>query len=56
MLKNYLITIAYDGTDYHGWQVQPNGITVQQAVQDGIEKILGKRENIIGCSRKILVL
>ena len=50
-MKNYLITIAYDGTDYHGWQVQPNGITVQQAVQDGIEKILGKRENIIGCSR-----
>lgn len=50
-MKNFLITIAYDGTDYHGWQVQPNGITVQQAVQDGIEKILGKRENIVGCSR-----
>lgn len=51
MLKNFLVTIAYDGTDYHGWQVQPNGITVQQAVQDGIERILGRRENIIGCSR-----
>ena len=51
MMKNYLVTIAYDGTDYHGWQVQPNGITVQQAVQDAIEKILGKRENITGCSR-----
>ena len=50
-MKNYLITIAYDGADYHGWQVQPNGITVQQAVQDAIEKILGKRENIVGCSR-----
>lgn len=50
-MKNFLITIAYDGTEYHGWQVQPNGITVQQAVQDGIEKILGIRENIIGCSR-----
>lgn len=45
------MTIAYDGTDYHGWQVQPNGITVQQAVQDAIERILSKRENIIGCSR-----
>ena len=51
MMKNYLVTIAYDGTDYHGWQVQPNGITVQQTVQDAVEKILGKRENIIGCSR-----
>ena len=51
MMKNYLVTIAYDGTDYHGWQVQPNGITVQQTVQDGIEKILGVRENVVGCSR-----
>ena len=51
MMKNYLVTIAYDGTDYHGWQVQPNGITVQQTVQDAVEKILGKREKIIGCSR-----
>ncbi len=50
-MRNFLFTIAYDGTDYHGWQVQPNGMTVQQAVQDAIEKILQKRENIIGCSR-----
>ncbi len=50
-MRNLLIKIAYDGTDYHGWQVQPNGITVQQAVQDAIEKILSKRENVIGCSR-----
>ncbi len=50
-MRNLLVTIAYDGTDYHGWQVQPNGETVQQKVQDAIEKILGKRENIIGCSR-----
>ncbi len=50
-MRNLLVTIAYDGTDYHGWQVQPNGITVQQTVQDSIEKILSVRENIIGCSR-----
>ncbi len=50
-MRNLLVTIAYDGTDYHGWQVQPNGITVQQAVQDAIEKIIQKREKIIGCSR-----
>lgn len=50
-MRNFLVTIAYDGTDYHGWQVQPNGITVQQSVQDAIEKIIQKRENIIGCSR-----
>ena len=28
-MKNYKITIQYDGTDYHGWQVQPNGRTIQ---------------------------
>ncbi len=50
-MRNLLVTIAYDGTDYHGWQVQPNGITVQQAVQDAVEKIIQKRENIVGCSR-----
>lgn len=50
-MRNLLVTIAYDGTDYHGWQVQPNGITVQQVIQDAVEKILSKRENVIGCSR-----
>ena len=50
-MRNLLVTIAYDGTEYHGWQVQPNGITVQQAVQDAVEKIIQKRENIVGCSR-----
>lgn len=50
-MRNLLVTIAYDGTDYHGWQVQPNGITVQQAVQDAVERIIQKRENIVGCSR-----
>ena len=50
-MRNLLVTIAYDGTDYHGWQVQPNGATVQQTVQDAIQKIIGKREDIVGCSR-----
>ena len=41
----------YDGTDYHGWQVQPNGITVQETLQNAVEQILGVRENVTGCSR-----
>ena len=50
-MKRVLLTIAYDGTAYHGWQVQPNGVTVQQTLQDGLEKILGTRVGVTGCSR-----
>lgn len=50
-MKRILLTISYDGTAYHGWQVQPNGITVQQTLQDALEKLLGTRPAVTGCSR-----
>ena len=50
-MKRMLLKISYDGTAYHGWQVQPNGITVQQTLQDSLEKILGSRVSVTGCSR-----
>lgn len=50
-MRNLLLTLKYDGKNYHGWQVQDNAITVQQVLQDGIEKVLKKREPVIGCSR-----
>ena len=50
-MRNLLFTISFCGTAYHGWQVQNNAVTVQQTVQDALEKILQKRENIVGCSR-----
>lgn len=50
-MKNYLLTLAFDGTNYHGWQVQENAVTVQETLQNAVEQILGVRENIIGCSR-----
>lgn len=46
-----LLTISYDGTRFHGWQVQPNGITVQETLQDAIERITGTRPDLTGCSR-----
>ncbi|MEE1329644.1 MAG: tRNA pseudouridine(38-40) synthase TruA [Acutalibacteraceae bacterium] len=46
-----LLTISYDGTAYHGWQVQPNGITVQAVLQDSLQKLLGVRPAVTGCSR-----
>lgn len=50
-MRNLLFRIAYKGGAYHGWQVQKNGISVQEKIQDAIEKVVGKRENIVGCSR-----
>ena len=50
-MRNLLFTISFCGTAYHGWQVQNNAVTVQKTVQDAIEKIIQKRENIVGCSR-----
>ncbi|MBQ5592203.1 MAG: tRNA pseudouridine(38-40) synthase TruA [Clostridia bacterium] len=50
-MRNLLLRLMYDGSHYHGWQVQPNGITVQEAMQNAIEQILGVRESVTGCSR-----
>lgn len=50
-MKRILLTISYDGTAYHGWQVQPNGITVQETVQNALYKLLGERPALTGCSR-----
>lgn len=50
-MSRLLITLRYDGTAYHGWQVQPNGMTVQQALQDAVEAVTGVRAGITGCSR-----
>ncbi len=50
-MRNLLLRLMYDGSHYHGWQVQPNGITVQETLQNAIEQILGVRESVTGCSR-----
>lgn len=50
-LRNLLLTIKYLGTSYCGWQVQSNAPSVQQTLQDSVEKLFCVRENIIGCSR-----
>ena len=49
--RNLLLTIRYQGTAYHGFQVQKNALTVAQVLQDALEAVLGRREDIKGCSR-----
>ena len=50
-MRNLLVTMRYDGTAYHGWQVQENAVTVQQTFQDALEAIFGARLPVTGCSR-----
>ncbi len=50
-MRNLLLTLCFDGTAYHGWQVQKNALTVQETFQNAVEKIIGRRENVTGCSR-----
>lgn len=45
------LTVAYDGTDYCGWQVQPNGIAVQQKVNEAVSDLFGQPIEVIGASR-----
>ncbi len=50
-LRNVKLTIAYDGSEYHGWQIQPGFRTIQQAVQDAARSLLGPDVRVCGASR-----
>jgi tRNA pseudouridine38-40 synthase len=43
--------LAYDGTPFHGWQIQPNANTVQQEVEAALSTILGIHTGVVGCGR-----
>ena len=47
----YKMTMAYDGTNYHGWQRQKNGITVQEVLEGILSEMFGKETVVTGCSR-----
>ncbi len=50
-LRNIKLTIAYDGSDYHGWQIQPGCVTVQGVLTEALRDLLGPRARICGASR-----
>ena len=47
----YFIFLAYDGTNYHGWQIQPNANSVQGEIQRGLSTILRRETTIVGAGR-----
>jgi tRNA pseudouridine38-40 synthase len=50
-LRNLRIFIAYDGTNYLGWQIQPRGPTVQATIQEALSKILGHKVKLKSAGR-----
>ena len=47
----FFITLSYDGTRYHGWQIQPNGNSVQQELQEALSTLLRKPVEVVGAGR-----
>lgn len=47
----YFLELSYNGNGFHGWQIQPNGHTVQQELTDKVSTLLRGKVSIIGCGR-----
>ncbi len=50
-MKRIMLIVAYDGTNYHGWQMQPNAVTVEQVLNGALSKLLSEDIEVIGASR-----
>ena len=50
-MKRIKLTVAYDGTNYCGWQIQPNGITIEEVLNKSLSRLTGEDIRIIGASR-----
>ncbi len=50
-MRRIKLIVAYDGTDYCGWQIQPNGITVEEVLNRALSRLTGEEIRVIGASR-----
>lgn len=50
-MKRVKMIVAYDGTNYCGWQIQPNGITIEQVLNEHLSRLLGEEIKVTGASR-----
>lgn len=48
---NYFVELAYNGTDFHGWQVQPNALTIQELINKAFTTVFRKPIEIVGAGR-----
>ena len=49
--RNVMLTIAYEGANYQGWQVQPNGLSVQECVETAVDRLTGDRPRVLCAGR-----
>lgn len=47
----YFVTLSYDGTRYHGWQIQPNGDSIQERLQGALSTLLRAEIGVTGAGR-----
>ena len=50
-MKRVMLVVAYEGTNYRGWQIQNNGITIESVLNETLSQLLGERITVIGASR-----
>lgn len=50
-LRRIRLTVAYDGTNYNGWQYQPNGITIEEVLNEALSNLTGEKVRVAGASR-----
>lgn len=50
-MKRVRLVVAYDGTNYHGWQIQPDKVTIESTLNEALTRLLGEPIEIIGASR-----
>ncbi len=50
-MRNFKIILQYDGGAYHGWQIQKNGVTVQETVQNAVRAVTGENITLKGAGR-----
>lgn len=51
MVNRYFLYLSYDGSAFHGWQLQDNAPTVQQFINEGLSALLKQEINVVGCGR-----
>lgn len=51
IVLRYFLELAYNGKNYHGWQLQPNAITVQEVIEKALSTLLREAIKVVGCGR-----